>query len=203
MRFDLPPAGRPRRPCRRTAVLLLPLVWLVQLSCAAVASPADGAPGRVHMQARHVDFHLLGDIVISADLMDGEMRATPGKTISLDDRSSFTLVVRGATTRLSAQNLSALLNQYVLPRAESPIEHVELTFEGQTVRIKGTVRKLLPVPFEARATLSPTAAGDLRVHVIEFRAAGVVTKGFLDLLGIKLDQLAEPPPQIQLSHRRR
>ena len=72
---------------------------------------------------------------------------------------------------------------------------MEIRFDGQELRIKGDVKKLVTVPFEARAVLSPTPRGELRVHVLEFRAAGVVTKGFLDLLGIRLDQLAAPRHQ--------
>ncbi len=179
----------------RRAALCSALLSLAALGGPGAAAGTAGNPGRIQIEARRVDFHLLGGIVLSVDQMDGAMVAAPGKIISLDDRTSFTVAVRGALTRLTSANLTSLLNDYLLPRAESPIKHIEIRFAGQELQIKGEVRKLVPMPFEARAVLSPTSQGELRVHVIEFRAAGLVTKSFLDLLGIKLDMLAAPRRQ--------
>ena len=191
----LPPTTR--RNGLRSALRLRPFELLCIFSLLwTLATHASGQqaanPNRVALQARRVDFHLLDGIVMTVDQMEGAMLATPGKAISLDDRTSFTVAVRGAVTRLSSENLTALLNEYLLPRADSPIKHVSVRFDGQSAIIQGEVRKLVPMPFEARAVLSPTPAGELRVHVLEFRAAGVVTKGFLDFLGIRLDKLAAP-----------
>ena len=185
--------------CRRKSGHLA-AVWLCTTLIAGslcsrhhgVAAAQAANAGKVAIQARRVDFHLLDGIGRTGEEMDGAMLAASGKTISLDDKSAFTVAVRGAVTRLSSANLTSLLNAYLLPRAESPIKRVAVRFDGQTLLIKGEVRKLLAVPFEARAVLSPTRQGELRVHVVEFRVAGVLTKGFFDLVGIKLDKVAEP-----------
>jgi hypothetical protein len=179
------------RPRRRLALVAL-LVLFLSTPATRLGAYADQPAPPVGVQGRNVDFHLLNNIVLSVDQINGFMVAVPGHTISLDDRRSFTFTIQGAVARLSSANLTALLNDYFLPRANSPIKHVAISFAGQTMHIEGTVKKLLPVDFTATVALSPTPRGDLRVRVIEFRAAGIVTKGVLDFLGIRLEKLAEP-----------
>ncbi len=176
------------------------VVFLSRAPASPVSARADHGPlPTVGVQGRNLDFHLLNNIVMAVDQMSGFMVAVPGHTMSLDDRNSFNLTINGAVARLSSANLTALLNDYFLPRADSPIKQVAITFEGQNMRVKGTVKKLLPVEFTATVAVAPTAKGDLRVHVVEFRAAGVLTKSFLDFLGMRLDKVAEPRRQSSFS----
>jgi hypothetical protein len=146
----------------------------------------------VRIQIEHTLVHPIDGVVLNVERMDGHMVGKPGQLISLDDRNSFTVQIDQAVTRLSAQDLSALVNSYLLKQADSPVRHVDVSFDGQQAVIRGTVRKLIPLPFEGRGELSATTDGKLRLHMSEFRVAGVLTEGFLGFFGIKLDDLAQP-----------
>jgi hypothetical protein len=160
---------------------------------AAVASaPQPSSPDTVHIEVEHTLFHPMDNVVLQVERMNGRLVATAGQTISLDDRNSFSVNIDQAVTRLSAQDLSALINSYLLRQADSAIRQVDVSFDGQQVVLKGKVHKMLTLPFSGRGTLSATPDGELRMHMDEFRVAGVLNRKFLAMFGIRLDDVAQP-----------
>ena len=161
------------------------------------AAPAtSGSPSAsmdvVHVQVEHTLFHPMNNVVLVVERMDGRLVGMRGQTISLDDHSSFSVQIDQAVTRLAARDLSNLINSYLLQRADSAIRHVDISFDGQRVVLKGQVHKLLTLPFEGRGVLSATPQGELRMHMEEFRVAGVLNRSFLSFFGIRLDDVAQP-----------
>ena len=152
-------------------------------------------PGIVHIEVVHTQIHVTDDVLLRVDHMHGRMLVRPGSVISLDDLQSFRMELDEGVTRLSAHDLAALLNSYLLKNADSSIHHIDLHFEGQTLVIKGEVHKLVDLPFEGRGTLSPTANGELRLRLDEFKVAGVVNKNFLSFFGIHIDRFVQPKHQ--------
>ena len=146
----------------------------------------------VHLQVEHAYFHPLDNVTLKVERMEGRMIAEPARTISLDDAASYQVQIDEAVTRLSARDLSALVNSHLLRQAGSAIRHVEVHFEGQEMVVKGDVHKLVTLPFAGRGSLSVTAQGDLRMHMSQFRVAGIIDKGFLAFFGIHLDAVAAP-----------
>jgi hypothetical protein len=165
------------------------------LLCAGRTFAGAQAPGTVYVQAQNTSFHVIDGVTLTVKRMNGFMVPRPGKIASLDDKKSFTLQIVNAETYLSAQNLATLLNTYVLPHAQTSIHDVAVHFEDQTIVVKGSLKKGLDVPFEGKATLSVTPDGDLQLHFTDLKAAGVLKKGLLDALGIKLSSVAQPQHQ--------
>ena len=115
------------------------------------------------------------------------------KPIVMDDLASYRIEVEQAQVRLSADDMTRLMDRHVLPSAKTPIKDVKVSFGENQITMSGTMVKLgLPVPFTATATLAPTPAGDLRVHIVSMKAAGVIPKGLIDALGLPLSVLAQP-----------
>ncbi len=187
-----PPKRRPRRPTPWAAACL-PLLAAACLcpSPALAQGPASSSADVVHVQVEHTLFHPLDEITLEVERLDGRMvAAAPGRIISLDDVHSYSLHIDRGVTRLSAENLSRLLNSYLLRQADSSVRRVEVSFDGQQVVIRGEVHKLLTLPFEGRGQLSATPAGELRLHVESFHVAGVLSKELLSFFGIHLDTVA-------------
>lgn len=166
-------------------------------ACAAQSrfNPANLPRGTVYAEAQNISFHIIDGVVLRARRLDGYMIPRPGKVVSLDDKKSFTLQIMNAETYISEGDLSALLNTYILPHAQTSVHNVAVHFEGQTVIVKGSMRKGISVPFEGKGNLSVTPEGDLRIHFTDLTAAGVLKKGLLDALGIKLQKVAQPRHQ--------
>ena len=126
---------------------------------------------------------------------DTWMAPRPGHTVSLDSKASFLLQINSGATYLKARDLTALLNDYLLPQAKTPLKNITVTFEGSEIVVKGELHKLVDIPFQGKGAASVADGSDIRVHFTELKAAGIIKKGLLDLLGIKLSDIAQPQKQ--------
>jgi len=173
------------------------LVWLLFLLCleGSFAHAQKLPSGTVYIEAQNMSFSLVSDVALTVKRMNGFMIPRAGKVVSLDDKTSFTLQIANATTYLSAENLSLLMNAYILPHAKTSIHNVTVHFEDQTLVLKGSLKKGLDVPFEGKGTVSVTPDGGLKMHFTDVKAAGVLKKGLLDALGITLAKVAQPRHQ--------
>jgi hypothetical protein len=87
------------------------------------------------------------------------------------------------------------MNEYLLPHAKTPIKNLAITFDDGMIKVKGELHKAVDIPFEGKGTVLIADPTDIRVHFTELRVAGVIKKGLLDALGIKLSKFAQPKKQ--------
>ncbi len=146
----------------------------------------------VHLEAQNCLFHVMDGVVLSVTRLQGWMIPQAGRTVSLDDKKTFIMQIDSGETRLKAEDLSALLNDYLLPHAKAPIKNITVTFDQNQVLVKGTLHKLLDIPFEGKGTVAVADDVDIRLHFTELKAAGILKKGMMDALGIKLASVAQP-----------
>ncbi|RXS96645.1 hypothetical protein [Silvibacterium dinghuense] len=148
--------------------------------------------GGVHLWVRNGLFHVMDNVVVTVPRLDAWIVPREGQAISLDDKKSFILQINSGETHLEAKDLSALLNDYLLPHAHTPIKDIEVSFENGQVLIKGELHKVVDIPFSGTGTVSVADDDELRIHFTEVKVAGVIRKGILDALGIKLASVAQP-----------
>jgi len=148
------------------------------------------------MQVQNAEFHVLDDnVALTIARLDAWMIPKPGQMVVLDRKNSFVLQILCGETRMKAPDLSALLNEYLFPHARAPIKNMTVSFDNGMVVMKGQLHKGVDLPFEANAAVSIADETDVRLHVTELKVAGILRKGFLDALGIKLSSVAQPEKQ--------
>ena len=152
--------------------------------------PSD--PMRVSMH--DVILYPYDDVAAAVASLHGQVRSErPPRPIVMDDVTSYRIDVDGAAVRLTADDMTHLMNRHILPTAHTPIKKVAVHFGQGQLSMSGTMVKLgLPVPFTATATLAPTINGDLRIHIVSMQAAGIIPKQLIDSLGLPLATLAQP-----------
>lgn len=164
-------------------------------------SHADGhAPVHdrvIHVHMQRVLFRVMNDVVLQVDSLDAVLAPSrKNEVISLDDKNSFTFKVQRATASISSTDLAALTNDFILPRAKTPLKNLRLTFNSdQSIQVKGDFHKLVDVPFSGTATLHITPEGNMRMHLADMTVAGVLHQDVLNLLGIKVSSVAKPKRQ--------
>lgn len=195
-------AGRPscRSPRSSSPICVLILLSLMFVSIglrtkAQTSSQLnpDGiaVTGPTRLQAENVSIQVTDTVKIQVKSVDGLLMPThPNHPISLDDPRSMRLQLQNAETTLSAEDLSRLLNEYVLPHAKTSVKEISVSFEDGQVHVTGKVHKLVDVPFSADGPVGVTPDGDVRVHFAKITAAGFVHKKMLDWLGIKASSVA-------------
>ena len=179
-------------------ILMLSAALSAMLAPAASAAPHErpvaAHDGGIQVSMRDVVLFPYDDVAAPvAELTGSVVPEHASGRVVMDDVTSYRVEVGHAEMRLSSADMTNLMNQHILPSARTPIRHVEVSFGDGAISMSGTMVKLgLPVPFTATATLQPTAAGDLRVHVTAMKAAGMIPKGLIDALGLELSNIAQP-----------
>lgn len=192
----------PAHPVLRLAALPLLLAALAPLpawpamprSHPSPQPETEQAAGPVRVSMRDVVLYPYSDVPATVASLSGQVLPEhPPKPIVMDDTASYRIDVTSAEMRLTAEDMTRLMDRHILPDAHTPIRDVHVTFGEGNIGMSGTMVKLgAPVPFTATATMEPTQSGDLRVHVTAMRAAGIIPKGLIDALGLQLDTLAQP-----------
>lgn len=137
-----------------------------------------------------VDFHIAPHIVLHVRQLRGQAVATQSEQpVSFDDRRSFLIRVATAEAGITLSDMGRLLNEYVFAYPAAPLFDLQLSSDGARLRLRGKLRKGGDVPFEILASLSTTAAGEIRIHPSSIRVAHVPTGGLLKLVGLRLDRV--------------
>ncbi len=148
----------------------------------------------IHIHMQSVLFRVMNEVVLQVDSLDGVLAPSrKNGVVSLDDKNSFSLKIQRATTSISSADLAALANDFILPRAKTPLRNLSLTFNpDQSIQVKGDFHKLVDVPFSGTASLQATPDGNMRMHLANMTVAGVIHQDVLNLLGIKVSSVAKP-----------
>jgi hypothetical protein len=151
---------------------------------------ADDGEGTVQVQMRNIALHVDERTIMNVRRLRGELVSTKaGEPPVFDDKNSFTVKIDSAEIAISVDSLSQLMNGYVFNYSGAPLEHLQVTTEGRNLRIKGTLKKGVAVPFNIVATARVDEQGALRLHPVSIKTLGIPSKGLLDFIGLDLQKL--------------
>ena len=188
-----------RMPALLFILMFAPMGAFIHAALAASSRSRADTHTPVHDRAIHVHmqsvlFRVMSHVVMQVDSLDGVLAPSRKHgVVSLDDTKSFTLKIDKAATSISSTDLAALANNFILPRAKTPLKNLSLTFNpDQSIQVKGEFHKLVDVPFSGTASLHVTPDGDMRMHLANMTVAGVIHQDVLNMLGIKVSTVAKP-----------
>lgn len=164
----------------------------------AMATPAPAARSKARNAGprfwmRNVVMFPFPDAPATVTRLSGTAVPTrPGRLIDMDDVTSYAVRVRRAEMMMPAATMQALMNQYILPRADTAIKRVSISFGNGVILMRGVMQKGVPIGFTAQAVASPTSDGEMRITVTNMKTAGFIPKGVMDALGLKMSKVAQP-----------
>jgi hypothetical protein len=85
-------------------------------------------------------------------------------------------------------SLNTLMTRALIGHSNVRSIHVSIEPDG-SLRQKGTVSKGIPVPFDMKASVSPTPDGRLRIHSESVKGFGIPVNSLLKAFRIKVDSL--------------
>lgn len=155
-----------------------------------VSPAADDTPIEVQVQMRNVRLHVDETTVLQIARLRGALVSTRGGHPPVfDDKHSFTVRIDSAQIALSMDSLTRLLNTYVFHYDGSPLKNLTVTADGQRLKLNGTVRKGVDLPFTIIADPSVDADGALRLRAHSIKTLGIPAKGLLTFFGVELENL--------------
>jgi hypothetical protein len=144
-------------------------------------------PGPVGIEMRNVRLHPAPGVVLDVARLKGRLVANKGSLPVFDDQQSFHIDVDGASLSLDAASVTALVN-HVFAYDGSPLSDLKVEFKAGRIVQRGKLRKGIPIPFTVDADVA-ASEGDVRLHPVKVRAAGIPSTKVMDLFGIELDDL--------------
>src|SRR5262245_56244963 len=149
----------------------------------------EGDSSTISMQ--HVRLHVAEGIVLDVPSLRAEMISRTSGPPVFDDGRSYVMQVSSASVSMDLASLQTLLNHYALGYEGAPLTNVRVSNADGRLEMKGTLHKGVAVPFSAKAAISATPDGHLRLHVESMKAVGIPAKGLLGLFGLELDDLVK------------
>ena len=147
--------------------------------------------GPVETEMSHVLYHVDDQVVLEVGHLRGALLPTGDAPPWFDDPSSFTLAIDTGAVSITPASLSALLNRYVFNYEGTPLKHLEVTIKGDHLEQKGTLHKVVDLPFTIRAELGTTPDGRLRLHPTKVKVAGIGVTKLMRTFGLELEKLVK------------
>jgi hypothetical protein len=181
----------------RYLALMTPAIALVAIAASSNSSPvvANAAPERVAadtlttVDMRNVDYYVDPKIALRIRSLHGKMQSRRGNAILFDDKSSFVIAIDNAEVGLTGPDMSVLLNKYVFGYKGAPLSNLKVTVSGNEIIQKGTLHRIASLPFEIRATLSVTPAGQIQIHPVRTEILGLHVDRLMKGLGLSLEKI--------------
>jgi hypothetical protein len=175
-------------------ISMMPIVlWLLvpSLDARQARSPQPD----VSIEMRNVHLHVSDDAALDVTWIHGRLRSTsPDKPPVFDDQSSFTMELEDAEVALDAASLTALVNRAFAFKG-SNLSDLRVSFEGSNVVQRGKLSKGISVPFTVTASVAVTPDGQLVIHPVKVKAAGIPAAKLMGLFGIELQDLIKGRPE--------
>jgi hypothetical protein len=106
---------------------------------------------------------------------------------TFDDPDSFALDIKTGVIRANIGDIANYLNSGAL--GDTPLTNIQLSGDGDVIKLRGTVHKLVALPVELTGTLSIVGENSIQVHVTKINVLKIPFKGLLGAFKVTLSDL--------------
>jgi len=158
-------------------------------SAAVIPATPESAPTSVY--AHNLMLRKGPDFRIYVRWLRGNMvRTHRDVNPTFDDPESFFLEVKTGVIRANIGDIGNFLNAGGV--AGSPLTNITLLADGDQIKLKGTLHKLIPLPVELLGSVAATSDNRIQLHVTKLNVLKIPLKGLLGGLHVSLSDLIQP-----------
>src|SRR3954452_19960527 len=117
---------------------------------------------------------------------------------SFDDPESFFLDIKNGVLRANIGDLAKFLNTAA---TKSPLTNITLSGDGDQIKLRGTLHKVVSFPVELIGTISALQDNRIQVRITKLNLLKIPFKGLLGTFNVKLADLFHPEgiPGVQIT----
>src|ERR1700737_730485 len=154
-----------------------------------VSASSESAP--TNLYAHNLMLRKGPDFRIYVRWLRGKMvRTRRDVNPTFDDPESFLLDVQTGVIRANIGDIGNFLNAGGV--ANSPLRNITLLAEGDQIKLKGTLHKLISLPVELLGSVAATPDNRIQLHVTKLNVLRIPLKGLLGGLHISVADLFHP-----------
>ncbi len=154
---------------------------------------AEASKDAVAVDMRNVDLHVSDDITLHVTRLQGRFVAVGRSSPFLDNKQSYTVDVDAGEIALDVDSLNRVMARSM--GAKSNLRKLRVWFnEDGTLGQSGVIDSKVNVPFSAKAVVSATADGRIRVSTTSVKSSGVPLTPVMKVLGLRMEDLVKMPP---------
>lgn len=118
---------------------------------------------------------------------------------TFDDPDSFSLDIKTGVIRANIGDINHYLNSGVL--GDAPLKDIVLSGDGDQVKMKGTLHKVISLPVELTGTLSIFGENGIQIHVTKINLVKIPFKALLGTFRVSVSDLFHPKniPGLQIT----
>jgi hypothetical protein len=109
---------------------------------------------------------------------------------SFDDGESFRLEVKSGVVRANIGDIGKFLNAGGI--ANSPLKNITVLADGEQIKVKGTLHKVLSLPVELLGGITVSPDNRIQLHVTKLSALKIPVAGLLAGLHVNVSDLVQP-----------
>ena len=165
---------------------------------ATIPATPESAPTSIY--AHNLMLRKGPDFRIYVRWLRGNMvRTRRDENPTFDDPESFVLEIKTGVIRANIGDIGNFLNAGNVP--DSPLKNITLLADGDNIKLKGTLHKVIPLPVELLGTVTATPDNRVQVHVTKLSVLSIPLKGLLGGLHVSVSDLFHPKgiPGIEVS----
>jgi hypothetical protein len=152
--------------------------------------PSDSAPTNVY--AHNLMLRKGPSFRVYVRWLRGQMtRASRNVNPTFDDPESFFLDIKTGVLRANIGDINNYLNASGL--ANSPLKNVTLSGDGDQIKLKGTLHKVVPLPIELTGTIAAVPDNLIRIHVTKLNVLKIPFKALLGAFHVTVSDLFHAP----------
>ena len=165
-------------------------------SLPAATGPVATAPAQAESAPTAVYAHNLmlrkgPDFRIYVRWLRGNMvRTRRDVNPTFDEPESFFLEIKTGVIRANIGDIGNFLNGGNVPG--SPLRNISLLADGDNIKLKGTVHKLISLPVELLGSVAATPDHRLQLHVIKLSVLKIPLKALLGKFNVSVSDLFDP-----------
>jgi hypothetical protein len=150
---------------------------------------SDSAPTKVY--AHNLMLRKGQNFRIYVRWLQGQMiRTRRDVNPSFDDPESFFLDVKTGVVRANIGDISNFLNTGGM--ASSPLKNITVSGDGNQIKLRGTLHKVISLPVELTGTIAAVPDGRIQIHVTKLSVLKLPLQALLGGLHITISDLLHP-----------
>lgn len=144
---------------------------------------------------KNVIYRVDEDIVIGMPNLNADIQVyEPNQPFIPANREDYIVRVHTGDFIIDQDSMAQIFNKYELTYPGCPLSDLKIEAKPGRLKMAGTLRKGIPLPFEMEGTLRPNGKGQIVLTPETVKSAGIPVKGLMNLIGLEVASLMNSRP---------